>query len=151
MEKVLTIAGQSVGFKAAASLPVRYYNATGRDLFVDLQTLADGTEQVEAKPKFWKKKPESSETARNADKKPEKADEKIKPGSKKPDEAQYRLNRDWNTMVLYGIVHTMARAYDEAVTPNLDDWLDTFDAFPIFEVFGELKPLLNASLQTTKK
>ncbi len=54
-------------------------------------------------------------------------------------------------MVLYGIVHTMARAYDEAVTPNLDDWLDTFDAFPIFEVFGELKPLLNASLQTTKK
>ena len=138
MEKVLTISGQSAGFKAAASLPVRYYNATGRDLFVDLQTLADGTEQVEAKPKFWKKKPESSETAGKADK-------------KKPDETQYRLNRDWNTMVLYGIVHTMARSYDEAVTPNLDDWLDTFDAFPIFEVFGELKPLLNASLQTTKK
>ena len=124
MEKVLTIAGQNVGFKAAASLPVRYYNATGRDLFVDLQTLADGTDQVEAKPKF---------------------------GKKKLDETQYRLNRDWNTMVLYGIVHTMARAYDEGVTPNLDDWLDTFEAFPIFEVFGELKPLLNASLQTTKK
>ena len=124
MEKVLSIAGQDVGFKAAASLPVRYYNATGRDLFVDLQTLADGTEQVEAKPKF---------------------------GKKKADETQYRLNRDWNTKVLYGIVHTMARSYDEAVTPNLDDWLDTFDAFPIFEVFGELKPLLNASLQTTKK
>ena len=124
MEKVLTIAGQSVGFKAAASLPVRYYNATGRDLFVDLQTLADGTDQVEAKPKF---------------------------GKKKPEETQYRLNRDWNTMVLYGIVHTMARTYDETVTPNLDDWLDTFDAFPIFEVFSELKPLLNASLQTTKK
>jgi hypothetical protein len=124
MEKVLSISGQDVGFKAAASLPVRYYNATGRDLFVDLQTLADGTDTVEAKPKF---------------------------GKKKPEETQYRLNRDWNTMVLYGIVHTMARAYDEAVTPNLDDWLDTFDAFPIFEVFGELKPLLNASLQTTKK
>ena len=138
MEKVIKIAEQNVGFKAAASLPVRYYNATGRDLFVDLQTLADGTDQVEAKPKFWKKKPESSETAEKADK-------------KKPDETQYRLNRDWNTMVLYGIVHTMARAYDEAVTPNLDDWLDTFDAFPIFEVFGELKPLLNASLQTTQK
>ncbi|MEN6595748.1 MAG: hypothetical protein ABFC31_12465 [Clostridiaceae bacterium] len=138
MEKVIQIAGRDVGFKAAASLPVRYYNATGRDLFVDLQTLADGTDQVEAKPKFWKKKPESSETATKADK-------------KKAEETQYRLNRDWNTMVLYGIVHTMARAYDEAVTPNLDDWLDDFDAFPIFEVFGELKPLLNASLQTSKK
>ena len=124
MEKVLTIAGQDVGFKAAASLPVRYYNATGRDLFVDLQTLADGTDQVEAKPKL---------------------------GKKKPEETQYRLNRDWNTIVLYGIVHTMARAYDESITPNLDDWLDDFDTFPIFEVFGELKPLLNASLQTSKK
>ena len=138
MEKVLTIAGQSVGFKAAASLPVRYYNATGRDLFVDLQTLADGTDQVEAKPKFWKKKPESSETAAKTDK-------------KKPDEVQYRLNRDWNTMVFYGIAHTMARAYDDSVTPDLEDWIDSFVSFPIFEVFGELKPLLNASLQTTKK
>lgn len=124
MEKVIQISGRDVGFKAAASLPVRYYNATGRDLFVDLQTLADGTEQVEAKPKF---------------------------GKKKAEETQYRLNRDWNTMVLYGIVHTMARAYDESITPNLDDWLDTFDTFPIFEVFGELKPPLNASLQTSKK
>lgn len=124
MEKVLSIAGQDVGFKAAASLPVRYYNATGRDLFVDLQTLADGTDTVEAKPKF---------------------------GKKKPEETQYRLNRDWNTMVLYGIVHTMARAYDGSINPNTEDWLDGFETFPIFEVFGELKPLLNASLQTSKK
>ena len=91
MEKVISISGKDVGFKAAASLPVRYYNATGRDLFVDLQTLADGTDTVEAKPKF---------------------------GKKKPEETQYRLNRDWNTMVLYGIVHTMARAYDGSSRSN---------------------------------
>lgn len=138
MEKVILISGRNVGFKAAASLPVRYYNATGRDLFVDLQTLADGTDQVEVKPKFWKKKPESSETAGKADK-------------KKPEDVQYRLNRDWNTMVLYGIVHTMARAFDGSINPNTEDWLDEFETFPIFEVFGELKPLLNASLQTSKK
>lgn len=124
MEKVIRISGRDVGFKAPASLPVRYYNATGRDLFVDLQTLADGTEPVAAKPKL---------------------------GKKKPEEAQYRLNRDWNTMVLYGIAHAMARAYDEQVSPNLDDWIDTFESFPIFEVFGELKELLGASLQMSKK
>lgn len=124
MEKVIVIAGQDVGFKAPASLPVRYYNATGRDLFVDLQTLADGTEQVEAKPKF---------------------------GKKKSDEPQFKLNKNWNTMVFYGIAHTMARAFDDSVNPNIEDWIDSFESFPIFEIFGELKPLLNASLQTSKK
>ena len=123
MEKIIKIAGQDVGFKAPASLPVRYYNATGRDLFVDLQTLADGTEQVESKIKLGKKK----------------------------DEPVFKLNKNWNTMVFYGIAHTMARAFDDSVNPNIEDWIDSFEAFPIFEIFGELKPLLNASLQTSKK
>ena len=123
MEKVIKISGQDVGFKAPASLPVRYYNATGRDLFVDLQTLADGTEQVESKLKLGKKN----------------------------NEPVFKLNKNWNTMVFYGIAHTMARAYDDSVTPDLEDWIDSFESFPIFEIFGELKPLLNASLQTTKK
>ena len=124
METVIKISGQDIGFKAPASLPVRYFNATGRDLFVDLQTLADGTDRIESKPKL---------------------------GKKKTEEPQFRLNRDWNTIVLYEIAHTMARAYDDSVTPDLEDWIDSFVSFPIFEVFGELKPLLNASLQTTKK
>ena len=124
MEKIIKIAGQDVGFKAPASLPVRYYNATGRDLFVDLQTLADGTEQVESKAKF---------------------------GKKKADEPVFKLNKNWNTMVFYGIAHTMARAFDDSVNPNIEDWIDSFESFPIFEIFGELKPLLNASLQTSKK
>ena len=124
MEKIIKISGQDVGFKAPASLPVRYYNATGRDLFVDLQTLADGTEQVDVKLKF---------------------------GKKKSDEPVFKLNKNWNTMVFYGIAHTMARAFDDSVNPNIEDWIDSFESFPIFEIFGELKPLLNASLQTSKK
>ena len=124
MEKIVKIAGQDVGFKAPASLPVRYYNATGRDLFVDLQTLADGTDRIESK---------------------------LKLGKKKAEDVQFKLNKNWNTMVFYGIAHTMARAYDDSVTPDLEDWIDSFVSFPIFEVFGELKPLLNASLQTSKK
>jgi hypothetical protein len=124
MEKIITISGKDVGFKAPASLPVRYFNATGRDLFVDLQTLADGTDQVESKAKL---------------------------GKKKSGEVEFRFNKNWNTMVFYGIAHTMARAFDDEVSPNIEDWIDTFESFPIFEVFAELKPLLNASLQTSKK
>lgn len=121
MEKVIKIADQDVGFKAPASLPIRYRNATGRDLFFDLQTLSDGTDEVEIK-KFGKKK-----------------------------ETEIKLNDKWDTMIFYGIAHTMARAYSEAVSPNILDWVDTFDLFPIFAVFAELQELLNRSLQTTKK
>ena len=121
MEKIIKISGQDVGFKAPASLPVRYYNATGRDLFVDLQTLADGTEEVETK-KFGKKK-----------------------------ETEVKLNKNWNTMVFYGIAHAMARAFDDSVNPNIEAWIDSFELFPIFQIFGELQPLLNESLKTSKK
>ena len=121
MEKIINICGQDVGFKAPASLPIRYRNATGRDLFFDLQTLADATDEVETK-KFGKKK-----------------------------ETEIKLNDKWDTMIFYGIAHTMARAYSDAASPNLLDWVDSFESFPIFAVFAELQELLNRSLQTTKK
>lgn len=121
MEKVIKIADRDVGFKAPASLPIRYRNATCRDLFFDLQLLADGTDEVEIK-KFGKKK-----------------------------ETEIKLNDKWDTMIFYGIAHTMARAYSEEASPNILDWVDSFDTFPIFAVFAELQELLNRSLQTTKK
>ncbi len=121
MEKIIRINDQDVGFKAPASLPIRYRNATGRDLFLDLQTLADATDEVETK-KFGKKK-----------------------------ETEIKLNDKWDTMIFYGLAHVMARAYSEQVSPNLVDWIDSFESFPIFAVFAELQELLNRSLQTTKK
>jgi hypothetical protein len=121
MEKIISISGRDVGFRAPASLPIRYRNATGRDLFFDLQTLADATDEVETK-KFGKKK-----------------------------ETEIKLNEKWDTMIFYGIAHTMARAYSEEVNPDVQKWVDSFETFPIFAVFSELQELLNRSLQTTKK
>ena len=45
----------------------------------------------------------------------------------------------------------MARAFDDSVNPNIEDWIDSFELFPIFQIFGELQPLLNESLKTSKK
>lgn len=124
MEKIIKIDGQDVGFKAPASLPVRYRNMTGRDLFVDMQLVGESVEE-DAKPKSILKK--------------------------KTEEKSFRLSRDCDTTILYNIVHVMARIYDVSVLPDLSDWLDTFIIFPIFQVFAELQPLLTESMSTTKK
>jgi len=106
MEKKIKIAGQDVGFKAPASFPIRYKNATGRDFFADLgamQEVASGDLQV------------------------------------------------FDSSVLYDIVHVAARIYDENVPADLVDWLDTFNEFPILEVFHKLEPMLMASMKSSKK
>lgn len=56
-----------------------------------------------------------------------------------------------NSIVLYDLVHVMARAYDPAVPADIVAWLDSFGEFPLIEVFGKLQPLLIGSMQSSKK
>lgn len=117
-EKIIQISGRDVGFKAPASLPIRYRNSTGRDFFADMQSLADSTE--EEKPKIGRKN-----TA--------------------------RLSQTWDTTILYNLAHAMAKAYDTSINPDVVEWVDSFDEFPIFEVFSNLQPLVVGSMRTAKK
>lgn len=47
----------------------------------------------------------------------------------------------------YEIVWIMAKTADQTI-PDLLPWLDTFDAFPILDIFGKLQELVMACLQT---
>jgi len=53
-----------------------------------------------------------------------------------------------DTELFYNIVWTLAKGADDI--PPLIDWLDSFDCFPIFEVFAELQDMVAASFKTTK-
>ena len=57
----------------------------------------------------------------------------------------------FDSSVLYDIVHAAARIYDETVPADLVEWLDTFQDFPILEVFHKLEPMLMASMKSSKK
>lgn len=50
---------------------------------------------------------------------------------------------------LYNFVWVYAKNADNSIAP-LDEWLDTFDEFPIFDIMAELMNLMMASI-TTKK
>ena len=123
MIKRIKIDGKDVGFKASASLPLRYRDATGRDYFVDMQNLGDAVELEE----------DESENA-NEDKAP-----------------AGRLSQAFDSLILYAVMHVMARAYDSKVPQEMIEWLDGFEEFPFFVLFNELMPLINESMATTKK
>jgi len=52
--------------------------------------------------------------------------------------------------VIYDILHTMAACADPGIPP-LEEWLDSFEEFPVFSIFNEVSSTLWASFRTQKK
>lgn len=55
---------------------------------------------------------------------------------------------NFNLNVIYDLVWVLARAADSDV-PDLLQWLDSFDEFPIIDVFMQLQDLILQSFQST--
>lgn len=55
-----------------------------------------------------------------------------------------------NTELLCTVAWAMARTADKNV-PELYDWLDEFDEFPIMTVLNELMPMITKSIKADKK
>lgn len=52
--------------------------------------------------------------------------------------------------VLCQIIWICAKAFNKDLPP-LDDWFDTFDSFPLIQVFSEVMELITNSMVTEKK
>lgn len=55
-----------------------------------------------------------------------------------------------NTELLCAVAWAMARSADKN-TPEMYDWLDEFDEFPVMEILSELMPMLTKSIQADRK
>lgn len=53
-------------------------------------------------------------------------------------------------MMFYDIAWVFARAYDKTILPQ-EEWLETFEVFPIMDIFEPLQELLEATISTKKK
>ena len=53
-------------------------------------------------------------------------------------------------MIFFDIAWVFARAYDKNIPPQ-EEWLESFDTFPIMDVFEPLQELLEATISTKKK
>lgn len=121
MEKTIQIDGRSVTFKITGGIMYRYKNQFGREFLADadkLQKFVDTKTQKKVKT----------------------ADGKIT----SVDDYDYtKLNLE----LCFNLVWTMAKTADNSI-PDPQTWLDSFDTFPIVEIFSQLNELLISSLQS---
>lgn len=125
MDKTITIDGKEVKFRATARTPRLYRMIIGRDMIVDMNQLS----------KAYKKAVDAAG----------KTEEEIK-------DAQLSI---LDLQIFEDVAYIMAKhATPEMPYNNVDDWLDTFDMFSIYEIMPhilELWALNNATTSTAKK
>lgn len=116
MEKIITIDGRSVPFRATAAIPRLYRIKFGRDIMQDMRDIQQAVEKAQA------------------------GEEPI----------PVKLLE-----VFENVSYLMARHADpDMEARTVEDWLDGFDTFSIYEVFPELLELWranNATLVESKK
>lgn len=117
--KTIEICGQPVRFCASAGTPRLYRLKFKRDIFADMQKL---TKDFQAK----KAKEQAEEKERNAG----------------TDLAVESLE------IFENVAYIMAFQADRTIPDTIDQWLDQFEMFSIYEVLGELVQLWGDNLFT---
>lgn len=56
----------------------------------------------------------------------------------------------FNFTTMYNIIWTLAKTADDTIPPP-QEWLDTFDFFPVLQIFSEIKPMLDSSERVDRK
>lgn len=122
MDKVLTISGKEVGFRATALTPRVYRHKIGRDIIQDLNRL--------------RKSYAKAINGENAKTEEEQRD------------AQLSV---LDLEIFENAAYVMAKQYDPDVPASLDDWLDRFETFSIYEILPEILQLWSLNERTTAK
>lgn len=122
MLKTITIDGKAVDFKITASFPIRFENQFGYDI---LQALLPTVAEI-----F----------------------DGMKDAENKEDEVSAILNNLMSLKLtdIQKLVWVFAQTADKDI-PEIIDWYDSFEEFPMFDVLKELGPSVLNSLVTKKK
>lgn len=122
MDKILTVGGKEVGFRATALTPRLYRHKIGRDIIQDLNRLR----------KAYSKALSS-------------ADHATEEGKRDAELSAMDLEMFEN------VAYIMARQYDAAIPDTPDEWLDGFEVFSIYEVLPHILELWSLNEATTAK
>lgn len=122
MEKILTIDGKKVGFRATALTPRLYRHKVGRDIIRDLNQLR----------KSYNKAAKLSENATEEERQ----------------EAQLSI---LDLEIFENVAHIMARQYDPSIPDTPEEWLENFKLFSIYEILPQILELWGLNQKTTSK
>ena len=120
MVKTLNIDGKEVKMRASALIPRIYRFRFGRDMIQDMNSLR----------KAWKKVTELPEDATEEEK----------------EEAQFSV---MDLTIFENVAYVMAKHGDPSTPDSIDDWMDQFELFSIYEVLPEILKLWNLNTDQT--
>lgn len=71
----------------------------------------------------------------------------VKRGGKERTEYDYtKLNLE----LLYNLLWTLAKTADETIPPPME-WLDSFDAFPVMDIYAQVRDILETNLKVENR
>ena len=124
MEKVVVIDGKQVPFRCTGGFLIRYKQLTGEDPIKAIYTLGNVEQAL---------------------------GNRGKKASSHQDKLQDKLDKDpdFDVTVIYKLIWVLARTADPTV-PDLLTWVESFNDFPVFVIFDEIKVLIVGAFRTTK-
>ncbi len=123
MKKTVMIDNKAVDFESTAAFMIKYKKQFGQNALKEIALLANTIQRVKEKAK-----------RENLDAETE----------------TLELLEHLDMEVLYNLIWIFAYTADHSI-PSLEDWLDSFEDFPLSEVLEAVMELLSASFSSKKK
>lgn len=121
MRKTITINGISCNFKSSAAIPRMYRMKFGRDIFTDLKKIA---KEVELQAKL----------------------------SEESEENEAGSNLSIHSLEMFeNIAFLMHKHGDTSQPSDIDEWLEQFETFDIYEILPEILELWNLENKQTSQ
>lgn len=121
LRKVIEIDGRQVSFKASAAIPRIYRLKFGRDIFKDLERISKGLKKAE----------------------------KARAAKEEGGEFSHEDELPIDDLELFeNASYVMAKHADPAIPDSIEDWLDGFDTFSIYQVLPQILELWQLNTQT---
>lgn len=132
MRKTITINGTAVEFKSSAAIPRMYRLKFGHDIFVDMNRL--------------KKQVDAQNRAKQAAKK------EAEKNGEEFDEESFESSLPIDSLEMFeNIAFIMSKHADPEQPSEIEDWLDQFETFDIYQVLPEILEMWNLENETRSK
>lgn len=132
MDKILTIDGKEVGFRATALTPRLYRHKIGRDIIRDLNRLR----------KAYVRVMQVQQSAPGEDATPE----ELAAYTEALQDAQLDV---LDLEIFEDAAYIMAKQYDASIPGSPEEWLEEFSTFSVYKILPELLQLWQLNQQTT--
>lgn len=133
MEKVISVDGKEVGFRASALTPRLYRHKIGRDIVRDMNQLKRAYEKAILAQNIAALKSNASQKER------QKHEEALQ-------DAQLSV---LDLEVFENAAYIMAKQYDSNIPDTPEEWLEIFSVFSIYEILPQIMELWQLNQKTT--